>query len=606
MTGQDIKNRQAANEKQRRDLDATLNRLSHLRLITAILLVLGLVAYLRQDLLVGAGLAVIMLVAFIALVYRFGKIQKEMAGLSRVSGVLKRYEDRLVDAWQDLPETGDQYKSKDNTLSTDLDIFGKGSLFQYLSVTHSASGSDALARLLTKPDLNHIADRQASVRELLADDDWAIRFEALAYEPKEAKRNREKAAEQKLKAYARGENVETIDQASLIGLGLPLALLVTIGMAMAGMVSYMIPLAIFFMQMALAITLAGPVNKYKETVLVFQTRLEGLNERFQMLLNSPFESAYLRQMKADLAQAPEGVAALNRLVGLWNLRENFLLYFLLCGCLAWDFNMIARIDHWRQQYGENFVRWLDWVGEVEALSSLCTVGRLRPNAGQAEILETDVPSLEMTAATHPLLAPATAVANDYSQSGETTIITGSNMSGKSTFMRTIGLNAVLAYAGGYVCADRFAISPMRIFTSMRVTDDVSEGISTFYGEILRIKKMADYASAHKPMLVLIDEIFKGTNSADRIIGAEAAIKKLSQPWIMTLVTTHDFELCDLVGDAGVEGRNMHFQEHYEGDQIRFDYTIRPGRCQTTNAKHLMRMAGLLDAQDAKGADQDVL
>lgn len=606
MTGKDIQKRQADTEKHRQGLDKTLTRLSQLRLLTAILTVLGLVAYWRRDMVSGAALAVVMLLAFVVLVYRFGLIQKEMDGLARISGVLKRYEDRLTDAWQDLPETGEAYRSKDNTLSTDLDLFGKGSLFQYLSVTHSATGNDALARLLTQPDLDRIADRQASVRELLADDDWAIRFEALAYEPKAAKRDREKAAELKLKAYARGEGPETVDQAALIGLGLPIALAVTLGLAVAGLASYMLPVAVFFMQMALAITLAAPINKYKETILVFQTRLEGLNERFQMLLDSPFESAYLTQMKKDLANAPEGIAALNRLVGLWNLRENFLLYFILCGCFAWDFNMIARIDRWRAAYGASFVRWLDWVGEVEALSSLCTVGRLRPGAAQAEILSTEAPSLEMVKATHPLLPPATAVANDYRQSGETTIITGSNMSGKSTFMRTIGLNAVLAYAGGYVCARRFAISPMRIFTSMRVQDDVGEGISTFYGEILRIKAMADYAVKEKPMLVLIDEIFKGTNSADRIIGAEAAIKKLSQPWSMTLVTTHDFELCDLAEDPAVSGRNMHFEEHYEGDTIQFDYTIRPGRCRTTNAKELMRMAGLLDPADVNRGDSDVL
>ena len=410
MTGKDIQKRQADTEKHRQGLDKTLTRLSQLRLLTAILTVLGLVAYWRRDMVSGAALAVVMLVAFVVLVYRFGLIQKEMDGLARISGVLKRYEDRLTDAWQDLPETGEAYRSKDNTLSTDLDLFGKGSLFQYLSVTHSATGNDALARLLTQPDLDRIADRQASVRELLADDDWAIRFEALAYEPKAAKRDREKAAELKLKAYARGEGPETVDQAALIGAGLPIALAVTLGLAVAGLASYMLPVAVFFMQMALAITLAAPINKYKETILVFQTRLEGLNERFQMLLDSPFESAYLTQMKKDLANAPEGIAALNRLVGLWNLRENFLLYFILCGCFAWDFNMIARIDRWRAAYGASFVRWLDWVGEVEALSSLCTVGRLRPGAAQAEILSTEAPSLEMVKATHPLLPPATAVA----------------------------------------------------------------------------------------------------------------------------------------------------------------------------------------------------
>ena len=141
---------------------------------------------------------------------------------------------------------------------------------------------------------------------------------------------------------------------------------------------------------------------------------------------------------------------------------------------------------------------------------------------------------------------------------------------------------------------------------MRVQDNVDEGISTFYGEILRIKDMVDYAKKEKPMLVLIDEIFKGTNSADRIVGAQATIRKLSQPWIMALVTTHDFELCALVEEKEVNGKNCHFQEYYEGDRLYFDYVIRPGRTQTTNAKHLMRMTGLLDEGQEGSEENHVL
>ena len=141
------------------------------------------------------------------------------------------------------------------------------------------------------------------------------------------------------------------------------------------------------------------------------------------------------------------------------------------------------------------------------------------------------------------------------------------------------------------------VSPMAIFTSMRVRDDVSQGISTFYGEILRIKRAVSYASEKKPMLVLVDEIFKGTNSKDRILGAKAAITKLSKPWIVGIVTTHDFELADMVSDGEIIGKNFHFEEHYVDDEIKFDYTIKTGRSQSTNAKHLMRIAGLLDREE---------
>ena len=165
------------------------------------------------------------------------------------------------------------------------------------------------------------------------------------------------------------------------------------------------------------------------------------------------------------------------------------------------------------------------------------------------------------------------------------------MSGKTTFLRTIGVNMILFQAGAPVCADEFIASPLSIYTSMRVHDDVSEGISTFYAEILRIKQMMEESKKKEPILVLIDEIFKGTNSADRILCAKQAIVRLHLPWVICAVSTHDFELCDLEYDEKIQARNYHFSEYYEDDRIHFDYTLKDGRCKTTNAKQLMKMAG---------------
>ena len=169
------------------------------------------------------------------------------------------------------------------------------------------------------------------------------------------------------------------------------------------------------------------------------------------------------------------------------------------------------------------------------------------------------------------------------------------MSGQTTFLRTLAVNLVLTYTGSGVCAKSFKAPFVRIFTSMRVMDDVSGGISTFYAEILRIKDMAEYVSAGNglPALCLIDEIFKGTNSADRIVGAEQALKKLSAGNAMVIVTTHDFELCDLKTESGKDADNYHFEEYYENNELRFDYTIKDGRCTTRNAIAILKMAGLV-------------
>ena len=148
-------------------------------------------------------------------------------------------------------------------------------------------------------------------------------------------------------------------------------------------------------------------------------------------------------------------------------------------------------------------------------------------------------------------------------------------------------------SGAPVCAGSFQLTPLCVFTSIRVTDDITRGLSTFYAELLRIKSMMDFSKKKTPMLICIDEIFKGTNSADRIIGAREAIRHLTNRWCITLVSTHDFELCELQSPNDTPVENYHFEEHYEDDKILFDYTLKAGRCQTTNAKYLLRMAGIL-------------
>lgn len=565
------------------------------RLLAALAVLVGLVVGIRNDFLAGYVLALAGVICFCWLVYRFNRQQEAITLAQNRLLVLQRYQARAQGEWYDFEDDGASYARTDDFLASDLDLFGPRSLYQYISVAHTIGGRDALMRLLTRPKLSLIGERQASVLELLQDDEVAIDFEALGLAKDRRREEDERAAEAKLRQYATGKGNRSIPQLKVLALGMPLVTLALAVAALLGVVSWMMVLYCFFAQIIASVLLGSAIQTEKDSVMVLARRLNRMEARIKVLLEPSFQSAYLREMQKALASAGEGIRGLGRIVSAWQMRENFVLYLPLVGLLAWDFNCCLALDRWRRKFGADFGRWLDWIGEAEALYSLGTLTRVRPDETTIpEIVPNAAPFLEMKDGKHPLLDPHTVVGNDYRQGGSTVIITGSNMSGKSTFMRTIALNAVLAYAGGTVMAKQFCISPMRIFTSMRVRDDVSEGISSFYGEILRIKKMVAYAEKQKPMLVLVDEIFKGTNSADRIIGARAAIKKLTHPWMMTVVTTHDFELCALVDTPEIGGENYHFEEHYEGDAIAFDYKIRPGRCKTTNAQHLMRIAGLLD------------
>lgn len=598
MKQNEIHSKLAENEARLKSEKKRLMMWSNLRLLSAFLVLVGMVYGFKNDFPLGFVLAGGALALFCYFVHCFNRQQGLIELVQNRLLVLERYDARTKGAWNDFADDGASYVRKDDYLSSDLDLFGPDSLYQYISVAHTISGRDALMRLLTKPNLKLIEARQASVLELLKDDDLAIDFEAMGFQKNQRLEADEREAEARLRTYATGSGNRSIGQLKILAYGLPALILLSAIGALMGISNWMTVAYAFVLQILAAVMLSGSIQVEKDSVMVLAKKLDRVEARINVLLKPDFKSDYLVEMQRRLANAGQGISALNRIVNAWQLRENFLFYWPLVGLLAWDFNCCLALDRWRKRYGRSFENWMDWLGEVEALYSLGTISRVRPaETTVPEIAQAQVPFIEMADGKHPLLDPRTVVGNDYRQGADTVIITGSNMSGKSTFMRTLAMNAVLAYAGGTVCAKAFRITPMRIFTSMRVRDDVSEGISSFYGEILRIKGMVNYAEKKVPMLVLVDEIFKGTNSADRIIGAEAAIHKLTHPWMMTIVTTHDFELCALADSEDIHGKNYHFEEHYEGDNIAFDYKIRPGRCTTTNAKHLMRIAGLLDTDN---------
>jgi DNA mismatch repair ATPase MutS len=278
----------------------------------------------------------------------------------------------------------------------------------------------------------------------------------------------------------------------------------------------------------------------------------------------------------------------------YNVVFNPLVHMLLSGVLMWDYQLAFSMSSWKKKYGHNIQAAFEGIYELEFLLSLSVM----PNIRETTLARVDTEQdkkvhFEAKGLYHPLISADKVVANDAKLTSGITVVTGSNMSGKTTFLRTVAINLALAYIGGPVCAKELSTGYMKLFTSMRLTDDVANGISTFYAEILRIKTMVEFRNTSDlPMICMIDEIFKGTNSADRIIGAREAITRLSGGNSMVLVSTHDFELCTLEDSAGNPAVNYHFEEYYEDDRLMFDYRMRDGRCTTTNAKAILKMAGI--------------
>ncbi|NJP40175.1 hypothetical protein HCH52_03810 [Oscillospiraceae bacterium HV4-5-C5C] len=301
------------------------------------------------------------------------------------------------------------------------------------------------------------------------------------------------------------------------------------------------------------------------------------------------------QKEAAAASAAAALQQLRRLGQMEALRSNSIGWFLANIFLLWDEQCLALVRSWAESFGSRLPDWLDSVAQAEALLSLASTPDIYPETAfpLLELSTGSRPQLQLQDLQHPLLATRQAVANPVALSAGTYIITGSNMSGKTTYLRALGLAVVLARAGAALPCRSGTVGVFNVRTSIRVEDQVTDGISTFYAEIRRIQAMAADSTDKVPALLLIDEIFKGTNSTDRLIGARAAVRKLSQPWLLTVVTTHDFELCDLENDPRLKVSNLHFAEYYDQQGIHFDYKLRPGRCQTTNARYLLRLAGIL-------------
>jgi DNA mismatch repair ATPase MutS len=269
--------------------------------------------------------------------------------------------------------------------------------------------------------------------------------------------------------------------------------------------------------------------------------------------------------------------------------------FLIGPLLMWDVHCAWALLRWRARAGSRLRGWLDALGEIEALASLGAFAFEHPDFAWPE--PTAQPMLDAGSLGHPLIADDRRVGNDVRlpSAGRALVVTGSNMSGKSTLLRAIGVNAVLAFAGAPVCARTMRIGPARVATSMRVDDSLEQGVSHFYAELRRLKQVIDLAREPgrvQPVLFLFDEILHGTNSRERVIGACAVVRELLAVGALGAVSTHDLGITALERELGGSVENVHFEEQVAGDAMTFDYVLRPGIVQSSNALRLMRAMGI--------------
>ena len=602
MKIEDYKKKREEIEKSLQELNKKSNFISWIRvaLFVAIVALLSYGYFNKNN--IFYGLVLILTVVFLATVKLHNNIEAKIKYRESKGNVYKKYIKRLNGTWYDFRDRGTEYLDEKMPHLKDLDIFGEGSLYQYICSANTVYGKKCLVNHLknTEYNLDDITKHQKAVEELSHMQEFSNEIETLSNLINE---NKKKNVNKEIKKFLEVCEDEGSNQASVnrfLMWILPPVFIAVVVLFLIGInpVRYanilklvlIVNLLLAFLNMQRSTAVLLPVADFYKNIKVYE-------DIFKEIESREFKSPYLKELKQTLSKDGGSIKALGELKKIGDyiaLRQNFVANVLLNGAFLWDFHCIDMFDKWKIKYGKYIRTYLEVVGEVEALISLASITYLRDDYTFADITEDEIPKIEFKDLKHPLIKIEDAVGNGVSLKGKTCVITGSNMSGKTTFLRSIGINLVLAYAGGPVLASEFNASVMKILTSIRVEDNVNKGISTFYAELLRIKDMTEYNENQSPMICLIDEIFKGTNSADRIICATEAIKKLSNTWSITIVSTHDFELCNLESDENIKVVNYHFAEYYKDDEIKFDYKIRDGRCVTTNAKFLLKMAGIAD------------
>ena len=518
--------------------------------------------------------------------------------------------DRIEEKWRKLPDNGADLKDTLRTpedYADDLDLFGPASVFQLVSRARTADGRRTVARwFMDAASTEEAIARQAAVKELAADPDAREALVTAAFGEDE-----QMVSDARLLAWAEGgAPIPAANLLSAVGIILP-ALLIASMAAYALFDFKLFLLVMVVLQGAVFILTRGiiapraDVLSGPERVLVRYARL------IETVEGAPYKAERLTRIQGALKTEGQPAAArirgLERLVNLLDARLNFFFAVSLSPILLWELNLILRTERWRSVVGPHLRTWLQALGEAEALASFGAFAHERPDYGYARF-EHGAPRFEAKQLTHPLIDRRYVVGNDLKLGGPGSVLllSGSNMSGKSTLLRAVGLAWVFARAGAPVAAEAIELSDLRLATSVRIVDSLAEGTSHFYAEVKRLKHIVDQAKdPSRPLLYLLDEVLHGTNSRERYIGAVTVVKWLAGAGAMGIVTTHDLALADLADElpAG-QAVNRHFSDAVVGDEIRFDYNLKEGPVRSTNAIRLMRSVGIELDFDAVGGRRD--
>ena len=553
---------------------------------------------------------------------------KYLRDKNRALVALNEDETKRLDNVFTRTEMGEQFTEPNHFYSSDLDIFGKQSLFKLLNRTHTYTGASTLANWLKYPaPKSDIEDRQQAIEELSQKIDFRQDLEASALLIEEVSEPTHKL----ISWNEEPENEEIKKPIFQYGKYLPY---LTIPLILAWIFGYLpigYPLVLLVIHGFIAKQIYVTVSNALDQTLRLTGTLRSYANLSELIVNQEFTHQKLQNLQAQISEASPAIRALEDILNKLGNRANPIFMFVVGIPTLWDVQYFIKLENWKKQHRQNLPNWLDVIAEFETLNSFTGLHFANPEFVKPTISEESI-CLKARGLGHPMIRKPKRVSNDIEllEEGKTIIITGSNMSGKSTFQRTVAVNIVLALAGSVVCAEAFACSCMQVFTSMRTQDSLEEDTSSFYAELKRLKaliqavsnedvsseylpknskssqllsnyknpNLVSMASVHwdaqsrsLPIFYFLDEILKGTNSKDRHEGAKALMLQLHKTTASGFISTHDVELGDEFDNQDFV-KNYSFSSEVVNDDLVFDYKLRAGVCHSFNASMLMRGIGI--------------
>jgi len=529
-------------------------------------------------------------VAFVGLAVLHESRLRQIRWRQRAIAFYERGIARLENRWIGNGETGDRFLVESHPYARDLDLFGKASLFELLCTARTRAGEEKLASwLLSAAPMEELVARHEAVRDL---------------------RTRVKLREdlfcvgETVRAGVHPETLAKWGEQKPILRFVPLRITTTVlGLLwIAGMIAWgvlgwgTLALAISALNLAWAHRIHARWDSAADAIEEATHDLDVLAGVLRLIDRGQFSSTRLQAIQAGLKHAEfapsDAIRKLDRIVGYLESRRNPAMR-LLDVLMFWSAQFVFAAEGWQQEFGPHIRGWLDEVGEFEALTALAGYAFEHPGDVFPQFVEQG-PLFDAMGLTHPLLVADKAIRNDVKLGGgvQLMILSGPNMAGKSTFIRCVGVNTVLALCGAPVRATSLKLSPLAVAASICVLDSLSGGTSRFYAEIRRLKLAEDLAAGTVPVLFLMDELLSGTNSHDRLEGTKLIVRSLIDRGAIGIVSTHDLALAEIPESMGGRAINLHFEDRLEHGKLIFDYKLRPGVVKTSNALELMRSIGL--------------